>query len=88
MMVLAIASSQIWKTICKCLCLKVHSVKEQNLTIAIMCIRAVGFAMVMLLHSHNLLPTVISIISDPHVAGASLYNNSNDMPDGFCWLSD
>ena len=49
-----------------------------------MCIGAIGFAMIMLLHSHNLLPAVISIISDPNVAGASLYDNSKDMPNGFC----
>ena len=69
---------------CWCLCLKDCSAKEQTFTIAVMCIGAIGFAMIMLLHSHNLLPAVISIISDPNVAGASLYNNSKDMPNGFC----
>lgn len=87
-MILSIASKQTWRNICRCLCLKVCSVKEQKVTIAVMCIGAIGFAMIMLLHSHDLFPTVISIISDPHVASASLYNNSDDMPDGFCWLSD
>ena len=88
MMVLATASKQIWRTMCRCLCLKVCSVKEQQVTIAVMCIRAIELARIMPLHSDNLLPTVISIISNPHVAGATPYNNSNDMPDGFCCFSD
>ena len=54
------------------------SVKEQKVTIAIMCIGPVGFAIIMPLYSHNLLPAVTSIISNPCVADACPYSTSND----------